>query len=666
MAERLDPGLRKNLEDIARTIRGLSIDTIEKAGSGHPGLPLGCAEIGAMLYGKILRHNPADPRWINRDRFILSAGHGSAWLYSCLHLSGFDLSLEDLAGFRQLDSKTPGHPEAGETPGVETTTGPLGQGVANAVGTALGLKMLASRFKNGNKSIIDGKVYCLMGDGCMMEGISSEASSFAGHLGLDNLVLIYDSNGISLDGPLHESCSEDTIARYRSYGWKVIEADGNDPDSLFSAFGKAANPEGKPVLIVATTIIGKGSPGKAGSYKAHGAPLGEAEARATKEALGIPPEPFFVPGSVRQYFDERLEAQASSQDGWRKMLDGWAEEFPGRYEEFKAMSERIIPGSLEENLKAIGINSPISGRKASSAAIQVLAGEIPFVVGGSADLSSSDSTMISDYPVIAPGRFEGRNIKFGVREFAMAAMASGLSQTGMFLPFIGTFLTFSDYMRNAIRLAALMKQRVIYHFTHDSIFLGEDGPTHQPVEHLAALRAIPGLQVIRPCDANEVRGAWIAALGYDGPTALVLSRQDLPTLPGTAVPFADGVGRGAYIIDEAGSGPDFTIVASGSEVSLALEVAAELKKRGRPSRVVSMPSREIFESQDVEYRISIFSGDIGRRVSIEAGIEDGWHKYIGLDGIAISIDDFGRSAPASALAGEFGFTADSIIARILE
>jgi transketolase len=548
---------------------------------------------------------------------------------------------------------------------VETTTGPLGQGVANAVGTALGLKMLQARFNTGGEPVIDAKVYCLMGDGCMMEGVSSEASSLAGHLGLDNIVLIYDSNGVTLDGPLSQSCSEDTAMRYRAYGWKVVEADGNSIPALIEAFGKAAETVGRPVLMIAHTTIGKGSPSKAGSHKAHGSPLGPEEAAATKKALGIPGEPFHVPKKVKDFFAQRRGKQAAQHREWDRRMDKWRRGEPEAAKLFDKMSARAVPDSLEETLAGLEMKDPIAGRKASHALLQKLAVELPFLVGGSADLSSSDSTMLEDFPLVEPGSFRGRNIKFGVREFAMAAAASGISQTGMLLPFVGTFLTFSDYMRNAIRLAALMRQRVIYHFTHDSVFLGEDGPTHQAVEHLAALRAIPGLRVIRPCDANEVRGAWLAALGYDGPTALVLSRQDLPQVPGTGVPFSDGVGRGAYMIKDTEGAPDFTLIATGSEVSLALGVAEELGRRGRGARLISMPSTELFDEQDEAYRDSLLGGETGRLVSIEAGASLGWHRYIGRKGLAISIDRFGESAPAADLAPEFGFTVDSVVERLI-
>lgn len=661
----LDPELKQTLSKVALAIRVLSMDAVQKADSGHPGLPLGCAEIGAYLWGAALRYNPKDPNWFNRDRFILSAGHGSMLLYSCLHLSGYDVSLEDIKHFRQLHSKTPGHPESLDTPGVETTTGPLGQGFGNAVGQALGMKLLAARFNTEKHKIVDNKVVVLMGDGCIMEGITSEASALAGHLRLDNLIAIYDSNHVTLDGPLSESSSEETKMRYKAYGWEVFEVDGNDLDALHQIIDEAKENQERPRMIIATTIIGKGSPNKAGTFKVHGSPLGPEEVKATKIALGASEEPFFVPQSVYDFFKKKLAQDIAQEDEWKRNFDAWARENPEKFKEFETMSHHRLPADLEEKLKALPITSPIAGRKASQDTANFLVDLLPQLYGGSADLSVSDLTMMKKYPVVAPGVFNGRNIKFGVREFAMAASATGMAETGLITPFIGTFLTFSDYMRNAIRLAALMKARVIYQFTHDSIFLGEDGPTHQPVEHFAALRAIPQLNVFRPADANEVKMSWIGALQSDGPAALILSRQNLPELPHTKVSYSDGVGRGAYIIKKEAKKPDYMLVATGSEVHLALDVAEALEKLGKAVRVISMPCWELFEKQNTEYKESIFGGDLGRRVSIEAGVEMGWHKYIGMHGIAICMDSFGASAPASDLAKEFGFTVDSILERIL-
>ncbi|MCB1134892.1 MAG: transketolase [Chlamydiia bacterium] len=663
----MDEDTQTALSKIANTIRHLSIDGVQKANSGHPGLPMGCAELGAYLYGIRLRHNPRNSRWVNRDRFILSAGHGSMFLYSCLHLAGFDLPLEELKRFRQLHSKTPGHPEFGETDGVETTTGPLGQGLATAVGQALGLKLLAERFNTDEHKILDSTVYTLAGDGCIMEGITSEASSLAGHLQLNNLVVIYDANNISLDGPLSESCSEDVGARYRAYGWDVFEVDGHDFTSIHNAFTQLdKGGRERPALIIARTVIGQGSPNKAGTHKVHGSPLGPEEVAATKEALGLPAEDFYVPQSVKNFFEKHLEADAELERQWHEVFDAWAAKNPDLYREFEWMAHRRLPDDLEKRLDQLEIKSPMAGRSASSAVINLLAGVLPQIYGGSADLSCSDSTYLKNYPAVAPGVFTGRNIKYGVREFAMAAMASGLAQTGMITPFIGTFLTFSDYMRNAIRLAALMHTQVVYQFTHDSIFLGEDGPTHQPVEHYAALRAMPRLHVFRPADANEVKHAWLSALKYEGPTAIILTRQSLPELEGSRKPFATTTGRGGYVVQGRETGAvDYTLAATGSEVSLAIDVADALEKRGKTVRVISMPCWELFDQQSLQYRRQLFGPESGTCVAIEAGVDLGWHKYVGRDGITITQDDFGASAPASELAREFGFTVESILDRIL-
>ena len=661
----MDDDTKKILHKVANTIRALTMDAIQKANSGHPGLPMGCAEIGAYLYGHLLRQNPKNPQWWNRDRFLLSAGHGSMLLYSCLHLSGYDISLDDIKDFRQLNSRTPGHPEAPETVGVEATSGPLGQGVGSAVGQALGLKMLAARFNTPVHTLFDSKVYCLAGDGCIMEGISSEASSLAGHLGLDNLVLIYDSNNICLDGPLSEACTEDTIARYKAYGWDVYEVDGHNFDEIHEAFSKISKEQTRPTMVVAHTVIGKGAPHKAGTHKVHGAPLGDDEIKAAKELLGLPEEPFFVPQAVKGFFESKLKQDRELEDHWCGTFEAWKVANGDRWQECEAMVEKQLPANLESKLKELQIASPVAGRKASHAVIGYLGDGLPQLIGGSADLSGSDLTMMKQWPVVSSSDFSGRNIKFGVREFAMGAMATGLSQTGMFTPFVGTFLVFSDYMRNAIRLAAMQKRQVIYQFTHDSIFLGEDGPTHQPVEQLASLRAIPNLHVIRPADTHEVRQAWLAALNYEGPTALILSRQSLPDIDGTDVAYKDGVGRGAYIVKREKERLDYTLMATGSELSLAMDVAQELQRHGKGVRVVSMPCWELFEQQDFEYKKSVLGDDIGKCVSIEAGVELGWHKWVGKDGVVIALESFGASAPAKCLAEEFGFTVDAILERIL-
>lgn len=662
----MDQDLKKQLSKIANTIRILSMDAVQKANSGHPGLPMGCAELGAFLWGVHMRYNPKNPKWLGRDRFILSAGHGSMLLYSLLHLSGYNLSLDDIKHFRQIHSKTPGHPEYHITEGVEATTGPLGQGVGNAVGQALGLKLLATKFNTPDYPIFNNKVFCLAGDGCIMEGISSEASSLAGHLQLDNLVLIYDSNKVCLDGPLPESCSENTKLRYEAYGWDTYEIDGYDFDAMEETFNHIRETQKRPCFVLVHTVIGKGSPHKAGTSKAHGSPLGAEEVAETKKALGLPEEEFYVAQPVRTFFENKLSKDIALEQKWKDLFRSWSESKHELYEEFMKMVEKRLPDDLEHLLKQIPMKSPLAGRSASQLCLNVLGKALPFLMGGSADLSVSDLTMMKEFPIVSPGNFKGRNIKFGVREFAMAAAATGLAETDMIIPFIGTFLTFSDYMRNAIRLAALSKIQVVYQFTHDSVFLGEDGPTHQPIEHLASLRAIPNLQVIRPADNWEVKMAWVAALRYRGPTAIILSRQNLPELAETNVSYEDGMGKGAYILKkEKKTPPDFTLIATGSEVSLALEVAQALEKRSKSVRVISMPCVEIFEAQSDSYRQSVIGGHLGKRVSIEAATSFGWHKWIGPEGIAISIETFGESAPLSDLQAEFGFNVDAILNRLL-
>lgn len=653
------------LEKIAGTIKHLSIESIQKASSGHPGMPLGCAELAAYLYGYVLRYNSKDSRWVNRDRFVLSAGHGSALLYSCLHLAGFDVNLEDLQQFRQLQSRTPGHPEFRETDGVEATTGPLGQGVGNAVGMALSLKMLGARFNQPANSIFDAKVYCLAGDGCFMEGVSHEACSFAGSLGLDNLVLIYDYNEIILDGTLHDVSIEDTKQRFLAYGWDVFETDGHDFESLHQVFTQIKKSQCKPTLIIAHTIIGHGSP-KEGTNKAHGSPLGEDGVAQTKSFWHLPEEKFFVPSAVKMFFAAKQQEGKKLQEEWQERFRVWSKQAPEQHQEYLRLIQEISIQELEEILNLIDMPESIAGRAASNKVIQVLAEDIPSLVGGSADLSSSDGTWIAKEGTISASDFLGRNIRYGVREFGMGTIMNGLAYSQVFRPFGGTFLVFSDYLRSAIRLAALSKLPVIYQFTHDSIFVGEDGPTHQPIEQIMSLRAIPGLRVIRPADANEVKGAWLAALESAGPTALILSRQNLPTLKETKRSFREGVRKGAYIlVKEEGDRPDYTLCASGSEVHLAIEVAQSLMALDKRVRVISFPCWELFERQDVEYRESVIGGDLGLRVSIEAGTALGWYKYIGSNGLAIAMDGFGMSGAPNEVAETCGFTVDNIVQRIL-
>lgn len=662
----MDDDLKKQLSKIANAIRGLSMDAVQKANSGHPGMPMGCAELGAFLYGVLLKHNPKNSKWMNRDRLVLSAGHGSMWLYSCLHLAGFKLPLDEIKQFRQLHSKTPGHPEYGMTDGVEATTGPLGQGIGNAVGMALGMKILASKFNRDEYPLFSNKIYAVAGDGCIMEGVSSEASSLAGHLQLNNLVLIYDANNICLDGALAECCSEDTKARYRAYNWDVHELDGYDFDGMEAIFGELKKNQEKPTLVVLRTVIGKGAPHKAGTHKVHGSPLGPEEVAATKEALGLPKEEFYVSQSVRTFFEQKIVKDAALEAAWNEMFRKWAAAYPDLAQEYEKMHTQHLPENLEEIVRKVEIKSPIASRSASHNVLQTLGKVLPQLYGGSADLSGSDMTMMKDFPLISPGNFTGRNIKYGVREFGMGTAANGLALTGMITPYCGTFLTFSDYMRNSIRLASLSHYHTIYQFTHDSIFLGEDGPTHQSIEQLASLRAIPNLHVIRPADANEVKMAWVAALQYKGPTAIVLSRQNLPELAHTNVPYAEGMARGGYIVKkEQGGAPDFTIFSTGSELSLAIDAAERLEKLGKRVRVISMACWALFDKQPNSYKQTVVEGDLGVRAAIEAATDFGWQKYIGRNGVTICMERFGESAPAPDLAQEFGFTVDAVVERLI-
>ncbi len=649
---------------IAGVIKQLSIEAIEKASSGHPGMPLGCAEIAALLFGFILRHNPKNPNWLNRDRFVLSAGHGSMLLYSALFLSGFDITLDDIQDFRKIHSLTPGHPEFRITKGVEATTGPLGQGVGNAIGMALGLKILASKFNRDGFELFNSKVFCLLGDGCMMEGINHEVCSLAGHHKLDNIILIYDSNNVVLDGPKLEVCSEDTKARFISYNWDVFEVDGYDTKSLQEILDKQRHYQERPVLIIAKTIIGHGSP-KEGSHKAHGSPLGTEGVLETKEYWELSEEPFFVPPSVLNFFKKKLIEDKKQEEDWLNQLRIWSKKYPELHKELIKMTDNLLPENLLKNLEDLNLGKNMSGRASSQVVINFLSNEIVNLYGGSSDLSSSDCSFMKNQGLLSSANFLGRNIKYGVREFGMASIMNGLAYLGCFRPFGGTFLVFSDYMKSAVRLAALSALPIIYQFTHDSIFVGEDGPTHQPVEQLMSLRAIPGLQVIRPADGNEVKMAWFAALNYSGPTALILSRQTLESLKGTNVEYQKGLGCGAYIILSESKPLDYTIFATGSEVKLALDVAEELIKLDKSVRVISVPCWELFFQQSKDYQDSIIGGNLGYRVSIEAGTALGWHKFIGAEGLAISMDSFGLSGAPSDVAEEFGFTVHSILERIL-
>jgi len=657
-----------DLKLVANTIRGLSIDGVQKANSGHPGMPMGTADIATVLFLKYLNHNPTNPQWPNRDRYVQSAGHGSMLLYSLLHLSGYDLSLDDLKSFRQWGSRTPGHPEYGMTPGIETTTGPLGQGCGNAVGMALAEAMLAAKFNRDGYPIIDHRTYVIAGDGDLMEGVSHEAFSLAGHLGLNKLIVFYDANRITIEGSTDLACSDDVRKRFEGYHWNVIEIDGHDYAAIDQALKSAESEAERPTLIVAHTHIGFGSPHKQDSAASHGAPLGEDEVKATKKALGIPEDrDFYVPDEVRDLFKKRLEELQAEEASWNQRYAEYAEKFPELAAEFKKQLEKEISGDLSKCVPGFDVSKSIATRKASGAILQELAECVPGLVGGSADLGPSNNTALKKYESIGPHSFKGRNLHFGIREHGMGSMLNGMALHGGWHVYGATFLIFSDYFKPAIRLAAMMELPVIYVFTHDSIFLGEDGPTHQPVEQLAGLRAIPNLTVIRPGDATETAAAWIVALKkQNGPTALVLTRQGLPVLDRSKYPSADLVSQGAYVLWESGEGiPEIILIASGSEVSVALEAGEVLALKGRAVRVVSMPAWDLFDKQSDEVKESVLPAACEKRLVIEAGVSRGWEKYLGSKGKAICLDHFGASAPYKVLAEKFGFTVENAV-RIAE
>jgi len=665
------------------TIRFLALDAIQQANSGHPGLPLGAADMAYALWSSCLRHDPAAPDWFDRDRFVLSAGHGSMLHYSLLHLSGYSVSMDDLKSFRSLNSRTPGHPERGKVPGVEVTTGPLGQGLANSVGLAMAEAHLAARFNQPGHEIIDHWTWALVSDGDLMEGISSEAASLAGHLGLGKLVVLYDDNRISLGGSTELTFSENRAARFSACGWQVIElADGHDLQALKDSLEQAKNEMTKPTIILARTRIGYGSPGLEGSFQAHGSPFGPEEVKRTKEKAGWPLDPaFFVPDEVRMRFNETREHGSRLREDWLQRLAAYERDFPQKAAELR----RLISGELPADWPAAVLEFPASEkgmatRVSAARVLDSLAAVIPEMAGGSADLNPSTQTVISgggDFQspcfqaqdrqgsVGGPWNYAGRNIHFGVREHAMAAIGNGLAAHGGILPFVSTFLVFADYLRPSLRLAALMELQVIHVYTHDSIGVGEDGPTHQPVEHYAALRAIPNLLVIRPADANETAWAWKLALqNRKGPSALVLTRQALPTLDRDRYAPASGVMQGAYVISpENGGLPDLIMIASGSEVTPALEAQQTLQTEGIAVRVVSMPCRELFAAQPPAYRETILPASVRARLVIEAGIEMGWHNYYGSWGEMISMNGFGASAPGPLLMEKFGFSAADICRR---
>lgn len=643
------------------TIRTLSIDSINRANSGHPGLPMGAAPMAYSLWAKHLKHNPGHAKWFNRDRFVLSAGHGSALLYSILHLSGYKVSIDDLKQFRKLESKTPGHPEYGHTDGVDATTGPLGQGIAMAVGMAMAEVHLASKFNRETFPVVDHYTYALVGDGCLMEGISYEAMSMAGHMKLDKLIVLYDSNDISLDGALNVSYSDNAQMRAESANWQYLRVeDGNDIGEITKAIELAKQDSGRPTLIEVRTIIGYGSPKVAGTNKAHGNPLGLEEAKATKEFYGWPHDEFTVPAEVQAYFESLKLLGEAHEAEWNQLFASYKTAYPKLGLEF----ENAMNGKVQieaSDILTFDESKAISTRVASGNAINHFVKQVPSLFGGSADLSHSTMTDIHGEKTFAFESYEGRNVYFGVREHAMGAAGNGMALHGGVIPFVSTFFVFSDYLRPSIRLAALQKLPVIYVFTHDSIAVGEDGPTHEPVEHLAALRTIPGLKVIRPSDANETASAWAYALqNKNGPVALVLSRQNLPVYSSTKANIGE-VKKGAYILTETDAHPDLIIIGTGSEVSLAVNAKTELEKENVSVRVVAMPSRELFESQSASYRETVLPSSVTKRVSVEAGISLGWERYVGPHGQVIAIDTFGASGSGTEVMEYFGFSVENVV-----
>ena len=652
-------------KDLANAIRALSMDGVQQANSGHPGAPMGMADIAEVLWRGHLNHNPANPEWADRDRFILSNGHGSMLIYSLLHLAGYELSIEDLKNFRQLHSKTPGHPEYGYAPGIETTTGPLGQGITNAVGMAMAEKALAAQFNKEGHDIVDHFTYAFMGDGCLMEGISHEACSLAGTLGLGKLVAFWDDNGISIDGEVEGWFSDDTPKRFEAYGWHVIPAvDGHDADAINAAI-EAAKADPRPTLICTKTIIGFGSPNKAGTHDCHGAPLGADEITATKAALGWEHGPFEIPADIAAEWNAK-EAGAAKEAAWNAKFDAYAAAHPELAAEFKRRTNGELPAEWEEKANAIIADlqanpANIASRKASQNALEAFGAMLPEFMGGSADLAPSNLTMWSGSKSLEANDFSGNYIHYGVREFGMTAIMNGIALHGGFVPYGATFLMFMEYARNAMRMAALMKTQNIQVYTHDSIGLGEDGPTHQPVEQIASLRLTPNMSTWRPCDQVESAVAWKLAIERkDGPSALIFSRQNLAQQDRDAEQVAN-IAKGGYILKDCAGKPELIIIATGSEVELAVEAAAQLTAEGKAVRVVSMPATDAFDKQDAEYRESVLPSNVTARIAVEAGIADFWYKYVGFGGKIIGMTTFGESAPAGELFKMFGFTTENVV-----
>ncbi len=651
-------------EKIVNTIKGLSMDAVEKAKSGHPGFPMGMADVATVLWTKFLRFDNTDPKWPNRDRFVLSAGHGSMLLYSLLHLAGFNLPLEELKNFRQWGSRTPGHPEHGLTPGVETTTGPLGQGVANAVGIALAEAMLAEVFNTEKYKIIDHYTYALVSDGDLMEGISHEAASMAGHLGLGKIIFFYDDNHITIEGNTSLTYSDDVERRFQSYHWHVLKVDGYNHAEIIRAVKETQREIKRPSLIICKTHIAKGSPNKEDKASAHGEPLGEEEIKLTKKNIGWPEEPlFYVPEEVKEAFKRRNGELREIRSEWNKIFEKYCKENPELQKLWDEFMNKNISAEIEKVLPDFKDAKPIATRNASGEIMQKITEVVKNLVGGSADLAPSTKTILKKYPSIGPHSFKGRNLHFGIREHAMGGIMNGMALHGGLIPYGATFLVFADYMRPAIRLAAMGKIHLIYIFTHDSIFVGEDGPTHEPVEHIASLRTIPNLVVIRPADATETSYAWKAALERkNGPTALILTRQNLPIIDRNIFPTAKLLEKGAYILKkEDGDKPDLIIIATGSEVHPSLEASLSLAHEGVNVRLVNMPSMELFEEQDSAYREKVLPPSVKKRLVVETGVSFGWEKYAGEEGTVLGINRFGASAPYKILAEKFGFTTENII-----
>lgn len=653
------------LKLVSDTIKVLSIDMVERAKSGHPGAPMGLSDIASVLWCKFIKVNPENPNWHNRDRFILSAGHASALLYSVLHLAGFNITKQDLMNFRQWGSKTPGHPEYEPEIGIETTTGPLGQGFAVGVGMAIAKRILAEIFNRNGFELINHYIYGIVSDGDLMEGISYESSSIAGHLGLSEIIYIYDSNRVTIDGSTDLTFSEDVRKRFESLGWHVLEIDGHDFKQIEQAIDEARNQKEKPSLIIAHTKIGKDSPAKEGTSKCHGAPLGEEEVRAVKQKLGWTLGEFEVPQPVKDFFASRREYWKNEYQKWEIEFGRFCEKYPAMAEKWSSFFSKSIPSDIENYFPKYEAGKKVATRNASEDVLQVLADKVQNLVGGSADLAESVKTIMKKYGFVSKNNFAARNIHFGVREHAMGGILNGIALYGGLIPYGGTFLVFSDYMRPAIRIACLTKAKVIYLFSHDSVFLGEDGPTHQPIEHLASLRAIPNLVVIRPADANEVPYAWKIALEQKRPVAIILTRQEVEVIDRKKYADVYLVKNGGYVIAKNSQKPDVIILSSGSEVSVSIKVHEELLKNGVSSWVVNLASWEIFDEQDEKYKESVIPPDVKNRVVIEAGSSFGWAKYAGQGALCITIEEFGHSAPYKVIQEKIGFTVEKITQRVL-